>query len=259
MLTLPTLAWVVLAVGAFLVGLGKTALPGVGTITVALFASVLPARESTGALLALLIVGDLFAVWSYRSHADLAVLRRLIPTVLVGVLTGTAFLAVAADDVVRRVIGAILLALIAVTLLQRAIARRRRTWAAGTDGEGDRGPAARRRAEAATYGVLGGFTTMVANAGGPVMSLYFLATRLPVLTFLGTAAWFFLAVNLAKVPFSVGLGLISAESLLLDLLLVPALLVGAFVGRRLARHIPQSLFDGAILLLTVVAAAYLLV
>ncbi|TRW47309.1 sulfite exporter TauE/SafE family protein [Georgenia yuyongxinii] len=256
MLTLPTLTWVVLAVGAFLVGVGKTALPGVGTITVALFATVLPARESTGALLALLIVGDLFAVWSYRSHADLAILRRLVPTVLVGVLAGTAFLAVADDAVVRRVIGAILLVLIVLTLVQRAVAARRQAEATGQEA---RVPAGRRRARAAAYGVLGGFTTMVANAGGPVMSLYFLASRLPVLTFLGTAAWFFFAVNLAKVPFSVGLGLITPQSLLLDLLLVPALLLGALLGRRLARRISQQVFDRLVLALTVVAAVYLIV
>ncbi|MFD1505672.1 sulfite exporter TauE/SafE family protein [Georgenia yuyongxinii] len=258
MLTLSTIAWVVLAVAAFLVGVGKTALPGVGTITVALFATVLPARESTGALLALLIVGDLFAVWSYRSHADLVILRRLVPTVLVGVLAGTAFLAVADDAVVRRVIGAVLLVLIALTLVQRAVAVRRRVEVADP-GQGGSDPAGPRRARAAAYGVLGGFTTMVANAGGPVMSLYFLASRLPVLTFLGTAAWFFFAVNLAKVPFSVGLGLITAESLLLDLLLVPALLLGTLLGRRLARRISQKVFDRLILTLTVVAAVYLMV
>ncbi|GAA4288742.1 sulfite exporter TauE/SafE family protein [Georgenia daeguensis] len=243
---LSALAWSLLILGAVLVGLSKTAVPGAATIAVALFAAVLPARASTGALLVLLMVGDLFAVWSYRAHADVATLRRLVPTVLVGVAAGTAFLAVADDDGVRRTIGAILLGLIALTLVRRT--RPRRTV-----------PVRGRRIVTGTYGVLGGFTTMVANAGGPVMALYFLASSYSINRFLGTAAWFFFAVNLVKTPFSISLGLIDADSLRLDLVLVPAVVAGALAGRRLARRIDQRVFERLVLTLTVLSAAYLLV
>ena len=66
-------------------------------------------------------------------------------------------------------------------------------------------------------------------------------------------------VNVVKVPFSVGLGLISGPSLLLDLVLAPAVVAGALVGRRLARRVDQRVFDRAVLGLTVVSAGYLLV
>ena len=102
--TLSALEIALLAVAASLVGLSKTALPGAGTITVAVFAAVLPARESTGALLVLLILGDLFAVRTYHAHADWRTLRRMVPAVLVGVAVGTVFLALADDAGVRRVI-----------------------------------------------------------------------------------------------------------------------------------------------------------
>ncbi|MEE6271943.1 sulfite exporter TauE/SafE family protein [Georgenia sp. MJ206] len=227
---------------------------GAGTITVAVFAAVLPARESTGTLLMLLVLGDLFAVRIYRRHADWATLRRLVPAVVAGVLLGTLFLAVADDAAVRRIIGVILLALVAVTLTQRWA--RARPARAGRPGSGTR---ARGRVEGAAYGVLGGFTTMVANAGGPVMSLYFLASRFSVNQFLGTAAWFFLVVNVAKIPFSVSLGLIDAASLRLDAVLAPAVVVGALVGRRIARRINQAVFERLVLALTTVAGAYLLV
>lgn len=275
MLTLSAGAWTVLAVGALLVGLAKTAVPGAGTISVALFAAVLPAKASTGALLVLLMVGDLFALYAYRAHADLAALRRLVPTVLLGVVAGTAFLHLAGDGVVRRVIGVILLLLLAVTLWRRAregrpggAARTDGAGRTGTDGEpraaDATGPAPRagraaRGLRSGVYGVLAGFTTMVANAGGPVMSMYFLASRFPMRTFLGTAAWFFFAVNLAKTPFSVSLGLITGESLVLDALLAPAVVVGALLGRRLVRHMNQTLFDRLVVLLTAGSAMYLLV
>jgi uncharacterized membrane protein YfcA len=255
-----------LALAASLVGLSKTAMPGAATIAVAVFAAVLPAKESTGALLILLILGDLFAVWTYHAHADWATLRRMVPTVLAGVLVGTSFLAYADDAVVRRVIGAILLALVAITLVRRAVATRGRRSeldepggipGAGA-GAGAAGSRWRSRLVTASYGVLAGFTTMVANSGGPVMAMYFLSNRFSVRQFLGTAGWFFFAVNLAKTPFSISLGLISPWSMRLDLLLAPAVVVGALIGRRLARGINQKLFDRLVLVLTIVSATYLL-
>lgn len=236
--------WALVALAALIVGISKTALPGANTISIAIFASVLPAKQSTGALLILLIVGDLFAVWTYRRDADLRALLRLAPAVIAGLVLGAVFLALADDTWVRRLIGIVLLALIIVTVLRRNAS----TSAPGT------GLIAR-----TVYGSLGGFTTMVANAGGPVMSMYFLAARFPVKAFLGTAAWFFACVNIAKLPFSIGLGLITPSSLAMDLFLVPVVVAGAFCGRWLANRISQRLFDRVIIWLTVLGSVYLLV
>jgi len=112
---------------------------------------------------------------------------------------------------------------------------------------------------AAGYGSLGGFTTMVANAGGPVMSMYFLAARFPKHAFLGTAAWFFAVMNLLKVPVSVGLGLITTQTLVLDALLVPGVVLGAFAGRWAITRIRQRVFDTAVIVVTVLGSLYLLV
>jgi uncharacterized membrane protein YfcA len=270
LLDLSLLDFSLLALAASLVGLSKTAMPGAGTIAVAVFAAVLPAKESTGALLVLLIFGDLFAVWTYHAHADWATLRRLVPTVLAGVLVGTFFLAGADDGTVRRVIGVILLVLVAITLLRRPHRAERSESVLGGSSRGVATTDLAGRADQATgrrwhrlatgsYGVLAGFTTMVANSGGPVMSMYFLATGFSINRFLGTAAWFFFAVNLAKTPFSISLGLISLASLRFDLLLAPAVAVGALVGRRVARRINQKLFDRLVLALTIVSATYLIV
>ncbi|WP_187368343.1 sulfite exporter TauE/SafE family protein [Ruania zhangjianzhongii] len=246
---LSALAWTLMAFAALLVGISKTALPGSNTISVAIFAALLPAKESTGALLVLLIVGDAFAVWAYRKHADWQVLRRLVPTVVAGLVAGALFLALASDAGVRRVIGVILLLVIAMTLVRRYTTRK----------SGDR-PISKRRehVQAGVYGTLGGFTTMVANAAGPVMSMYFLASRFSMKTFLGTAAWFYAVVNLVKVPFSVGLGLITEQTLLVNAVLVPAVVAGALAGRALVTKMNQTLFDRLIILLTVVGAVYLL-
>ncbi|HET6858588.1 MAG TPA: sulfite exporter TauE/SafE family protein [Streptomyces sp.] len=252
----------VLAAASALVGFSKTAVSGANTISLAIFAAVLPARESTGVLLPILIAGDLLAVFVYRRHAHWPTLLRLFPAVAAGVVLGTVFLLWADDGDVRTSIGAILLFMAGVTLW-----RRRAESASGGDGVGDSGPddsgagaeAARKgRLKARSYGVLGGFTTMVANAGGPVMSLYLISAGFQKLGFLGTSAWFFLIVNTSKVPFSVGLGLIDRQSLLLDAALVAFVIPGAYLGRKCVGRINQLVFERLVIGATVLGGLQLL-
>lgn len=252
---LSLLAWTALAIGAVTVGISKTAIPG-ASVAVVLFAMVLPAKPSTAALLLLLIVADVFAVIFYRRHADWRLLRRLVPPVLLGLILGAVFMAVASDDLVGRVIAVILLAVIALGLVQRRRALRRAATepasaSAAVTGGGTLG-------QSLLYGSLGGFTTMVANAAGPVMSMYFLAVRLPMTVFLGTSAWFYFVVNLSKVPFSVGLGLFSVDILLIDLVLVPFVVAGALLGRVIVKRISQRFFEWTVIVLSVLGAGYLL-
>ncbi|MFD5873068.1 sulfite exporter TauE/SafE family protein [Streptomyces sp. NPDC060322] len=242
-----------LAAASTLVGFSKTAVSGANTISLAVFAAVLPARESTGVLLPILIAGDLLAVLVYRRHAHWPTLLRLFPAVAVGVVAGTVFMLWADDDAVRTSIGAILLFMAGVTLW-----RRRARPEPAPEGEDEDGPSRGGRFRARSYGVLGGFTTMVANAGGPVMSLYLLSAGFRKLGFLGTSAWFFLIVNTSKVPFSVGLGLIDARSLLLDAALVLFVIPGAWLGRACVGRINQKLFDRIVIGATVLGGLQLL-
>ncbi|KOT77776.1 membrane protein [Streptomyces rimosus subsp. pseudoverticillatus] len=254
---------------ALLVGVSKTAVSGVGAISVALFAAVLPAKQSTGALLPLLLVGDVLAVSAYRWHADWPALLRLLPSVAVGVLLGAVFVARVDDAVMCRTIGVLLLTIVAHYLWQR---RRTRTASGGSDTTG--APQGRTDTECGTalpsaatrtqhgralaFGLVAGFATMVANAGGPAMSLYLLSAGFTMLGFLGTAALFFLIVNLLKLPFSVGLGLIDTDALMLDALLVLAVPVGAFLGRAAVHRIDQALFERLMLVFTTLSSVNLL-
>lgn len=252
--------WALLLVAALFIGVAKTALPGLATIAVAMFAAVLPARESTAVMLVLLLVGDLIAIWTYRRDADWHALRKLLPIALLGLLAGVVVLGVIDDSGMKRMIGFILLTLTAVTLLLM-LAARRRERAATDAGAAPAGPGAFSSSPVArwVYGGLGGFTTMVANSGGPPMTLYFLASGFDMIQFLGTQAWFFFIVNVAKLPFQGALGLHSPHSLGTDLLLVPAVLVGAALGRQLVRRINPAVFTPVIIGLTVISSAYLLV
>ncbi|MGW2231183.1 sulfite exporter TauE/SafE family protein [Streptomyces formicae] len=239
-----------LAAAAMLVGFSKTAVSGANTISLAVFAAVLPARASTGVLLPILIAGDVLAVLTYRRHAHWPTLWRLFPAVAAGVVVGTVFLVWADDSVMRTSIGAILLLMAGVTIARRRAAARAEP-AEDADARGS-------RLKAPSYGVLGGFTTMVANAGGPVMSMYLLSAGFRKLGFLGTSAWFFLIVNTTKVPFSVGLGLIDAQSLLQDAALVLFVVPGAVLGRYAVGRINQRLFEQLVIGATVLGGLQLL-
>ncbi|RRD30673.1 sulfite exporter TauE/SafE family protein [Actinomyces bowdenii] len=250
---LPALSWILLLLAAALAGLAKTALPGAATIAVALCAAILPAKESTGLMLLLLMTGDLLAVRSYWHDADPVMLRRLVPSVVAGVAAGALLLQVASDSAIRRAIGVILLLLIALTLLQR-----HRCAAPGTpDAATGHGTASSRPARL-LYGALAGLTTMVANAGGPVTSMYFLACRYPVRAFLGTTAWFFFAVNLVKLPFSIAIGLVNPTTAALAAAGAPMVVLAALAGRALADRMSQRLFEPIVIALTVLSALPLL-
>ena len=212
-------------------------------VSVAIFAAVLPARASTGLVLLLFLVGDVFALRAYTRFTEWAVLRRLAPAVAVGIAVGALFLFVAADLAVRRTIGLILLVLVSVATVQKL--RRR-----GEDD--DPGPAS--SALMVSTGTISGFTSMVANAGGAILSLYLLRLRLPVMVFLGTTAWFFFVVNVVKVPISLGLGLLDWSTVRATLVLSPAVVVGALAGRAVARRMSLATFEWVILGVTFAAA-----
>lgn len=177
---------------AVVIGVSKTSIGGIAVLAVAAFATVMPAKESTAAVLALLIVGDLAAVTRHRGTGDWSLLRKLLPSVLPGVAVGAAFLHVVDDHTLRRAIGAILTITVAMQLWRRV-----RRGAAE-----DRTVRTPRLLAAVAAGTAAGFTTMTANAGGPVMTLYLLAARVDKRAFVRMNAVFFLLVNLVKTPFS---------------------------------------------------------
>ncbi|MFC4529409.1 TSUP family transporter [Sphaerisporangium dianthi] len=244
-LTLPSLdfaQWAVVLFALVLVGFAKTGISGAGTVAIALFALVLPTKSSTGMLLPLLLVGDVVAVVTYRRHADWPRLLKLFPWVAVGVVVGAFVVRWVDDAQMRRIIGTILLVIIALHFWNRS---------RGSE-------LAEHRAVAASAGVFAGFTTMTANAAGPIMAVYFLAAGLPMLGFLGTTAWFFLTINAFKVPFSVALGLITPATLTFAAVTAPAVVAGGVVGRVIVKRINRTWFERMTLALTFLAAIRLM-
>lgn len=239
-------AVLLMGLAALVIGFSKTALGGLAVVSIAIFATILPAKESTAAVLVLLIVGDFVAVWHYRHDADWSLIRRLLPAVLPGLVLGSVFLRMVSDDVLRRGIGVVLLVLLLLQLLAK--------WRS----EAPASNVHEHPAVAWIAGIGAGFATMTANAAGAVMTLYLSTSGVEKRRFIGTNAWFFLIVNLVKVPFSVGLGLMHWPDLTRAALLAPLILFGGVLGYAIVRRISQRRFDVAVLLASTVAATALL-
>jgi len=233
--------WCIAALGAILVGISKTGITGLSLLFVALFAAIMPAKQSTGFVLPLLILGDLIAFALYRGHAVLSHVWRLLPWAAGGVVIGFFALGRMNEHQTQVAIGAIVVSL---TVLHVG----RRTGALPAD-------LALPPWFAWMIGILAGFTSLVANASGPLMVVYLLAMRLPKMEFMGTGAVFFLLMNLFKFPFMAGLSLVNPASLMLNLMLVPGVVLGTILGRWLLGRIDQRLFENIALGLTLVAGA----
>lgn len=237
--------WVLAVVAATGIGISKSGLSGMSLLHVLIFAFLFGARDSTGVVLPMLLVGDVFAVRIFHRHARWDYVRRMLPPACIGVIIAAIIMRGLSEAVYKPLIGVTILVL---TTLQ--VARMYRPeWF---------GSVPHARWFAWTIGLVAGGATMLANAAGPIFAIYCLAVALPKFELVGTSAWFFFIVNAFKVPFSIALGLIHGGTLALNAILSPAILAGMFIGRWLTAHIPQRLFDGLLLAFAAVAALRLI-
>jgi uncharacterized membrane protein YfcA len=228
-----------------MVGTTKTGMPGLGILIVPLMALVLPTRQSTGILLGILILADLFAITYHRRNARWGHVLRLLPVAFAGIVAGYFGLKFVNDQQLKPVIGGIVLIMLGVNYWRTRI-------------KGEDAPVPTQWWFAAALGFMAGVTTMMANAAGPVMIIYLLAMRLPKVEFVGTGAWFFFVVNWLKVPFSANLDLMTAESVKLNLMMLPFIAIGAVSGIFLLKRIPQKAFNAIVQVLAAAAAIKLL-
>lgn len=243
-------------IAAFLIGVSKTGVPGIGILVVPLLAAAFGGRASVGTMLPMLIVGDIFAVRWYRQHTQWKRLVELVPWVVIGMALGAFVLWRLGEnkggrDLLEPLIGILVLVMLAIHLL-------RQRW-------GDR-LTPHSPVSIASTGTAAGFATTVSNAAGLIMGIYLTSLGLPKEQFMGTSAWYYFAVNLSKLPIFIALSLlnparpiITSHSLLFNAVVVPVIVAGVYVGKWLLPRIPQRLFDSVVLILAALAAVKLII
>lgn len=228
-----------------MVGTAKTGVPGLGILPVPLMALSSSTRQSTGILLGILILADIFAIIYHRRHARWGHVLRVLPAAFAGIVTGYFGLKHVDDHQLKPIIGAIVLVMLSVNYWRTRV-------------RGEDAPVPAQWWFAVGLGFMAGVTTMMANAAGPIMVIYLLAMRLPKVEFVGTSAWFFFVVNWLKVPFSAKLDLMTAESIKLNLMMLPFIAVGAVIGIFFLKKIPQKAFTAIVQILAAAAAVKLI-
>jgi len=223
-LSITVIFYIVLA--AFFVGFSKTSVGGVGVISVLSMALAYPGKESVGILLPMLIVGDIIAVIYYKRDCDWKIIIKMFPLTACGVILGYFVVDVLSQELFNIVLGIVILFMLVLGqfLENRSL------------------PSSSNKVFRRFVGLLAGMSSMLANAAGPLVSVYFLQLKLPKLVFVGTASWYFLLLNLFKIPFSSNLGLITWETLTMNLLSVPIIFLGAYIGVKFLRKINMNFF-----------------
>lgn len=241
---LSSLQWILLGTCGLLIGMSKTGISGVGLMVVPILANAFGGRVSVGLLLPILIFADMMAVAWYNRHADWKHVLKLIPWALAGIVIATLVGKNISDLTFNRILAILVISGIVILIWQDLKSKK------------DNIPKA--RWFAAILGLTGGFATMMGNAAGPVMALYLLSMRLPKNIYIGTGAWFFFIVNVSKVPLHIwSWKTITLESFKLDLLMIPAISLGAFLGIILVKLIPEKYYRLLVIATTLLSAILL--
>lgn len=237
-------SWVLASAAAFVIGLSKAGIKGIAVINVTFMALAFGAKESTGLVVPLLVLADVFAVIYYNRHTQWNYVLKLLPWMILGVFVG----AYTGKDLPESLfkIGMATIILITVFMMywwdRRKIKTVPKHWSFSS-----------------TIGIIAGITTMVGNLAGAFSNIYFLAMRLPKNHFIGTAAWLFLIINIIKLPFHIFVWkTISEETLVLNLKLLPGILLGFIIGIRIITKIKEAFFRKMILILTALGAVLIM-
>lgn len=230
---------------AVLIGMSKTGIHGAGMMAVPLLALVFGGQLSSGVLLPILCLADVIGVCYYHRHASWYHLKKLFPSAAIGTVLGTIVGSMIDDQTFKLVMAVIILISILIMVwLERAKVKEvpDYKWFASLTGVG------------------AGFTSMIGNLATSVVAIYMLSMRLPKNAFIGTTAWFFLVLNWFKVPFHIfSWKTITLNTFLLDLVTIPFIGLGAFLGVVIVKKIRDKTYRWFIIAMTLVAALFMLI
>ncbi|MEX1383918.1 sulfite exporter TauE/SafE family protein [Lutibacter sp.] len=241
---LTPVSWFFAFLAAFLLGSSKAGIKGIGIVIVTLMAIVFGGKSSTGTLIPMMLFADLLAVIYYHRYTQWKYLKKLMPTMVIGVLIGVWLGNDISDELFKRLMAFLILGIVVFMIIMD---RRKSTAIPKT------------RLFSNSMGLLSGFTSMIGNLAGSFSNIYFLAMRLPKNEFIGTAAWLFFIINVFKLPFHIFVWkTISVESLAINLTLIPAIVLGFFLGIKVVKLINNELYRKFIIIVTAIGALILL-
>jgi len=238
--------WLWIIVAAFCIGFSKTGISSFVMPAIPIIASVFGGKGSTGMMLPMLLVGDVFALYYYNRHAKWGNIKKLLPWTLVGLLLGVIVGNYVSDKQFKIFIAISVLICLIILIY--------------TEKKGESIKVPKNAFLYALTGMICGFTSMIGNAAGPIFSVYLLAKGFKKNDFMGTTAWFFFIVNLTKVPLQILFwNNISVKTILLTVTMIPIIAIGAVFGVVIIKRLNEKLFHMLIIGVTAIAAIKLLI
>lgn len=240
--------WALYFTCAMLIGISKTGIQNIGTLAVPLFVLLFGAKYSTGIVLILLCFADLVAVIYYRKAFLWHEVKKLLPLAFIGLIVGL-FLGNYIDDKTFKVcIGICIIVGVFIMLwMERASLDKQKELT-------------NRKWYSPLFGFILGFSTMIGNAAGPALSVYMLSKRLDKISFAATSAWFIFILNLSKIPLQVFVWHnITWQGIILNLMALPFILLGGFLGIKIIKILPEKTFRHIIIALVIIASVLLII
>lgn len=239
--------WLLAILSAIMIGMSKTGVNGLGTLVVPIMAFIFGGMPSSGLVLPMLIMADIFGVIYYHRSTHWKTVSGVLPWAFAGILIGLLVGKNISSQQFRQLIG-ILVILSSVVMIWVEFRKKKTT---------DIVP--HKTSVAIPFGIAGGFSTMIGNAAGPIMSVYLLSKNLPKKEYIGTAAWFFFIINLSKLPLQIwGWHNITLKTLGFNLLLLPAIGIGAYLGIKIVKVIPENAYRWFVMAATILSSVALL-
>jgi len=243
---LSTWQWIWIIISAFLVGFSKTGITGFMMPVIPIIASVFGGKESTGVILPLLLIGDIFALYYYNRHTKWSNIRKLLPWTFIGLIFGVIVGNYINDRQFKMIISISVLVCL-FTLIY-------------TEKKGESLNVPKSRWFYVLAGIATGFASMIGNAAGPIFSVYLLTMNFKKNDFMGTTAWFFFLINLTKVPLQILFWHnISLKMVILSIGMLPVIAIGALLGMLVIKRINEKYFRYIIIGMTAIAAVRLLI
>lgn len=241
MIDLDKIQWLTVIIVALLVGFSKTGIGGVTMLAIPILASVFGGKDSTGIMLPMLLVGDLFAVWYYRKSVDWRKVFQPLPWAILGIILGVVVGNYISDRTFLSMIGMIILICLGILVYTEI-----------------KGKNIKIPGETYFYilvGILSGFSSMIGNAAGPIFGIYLLALGFKKNNYMGTNAWFFFIINLTKLPLQIFVWHnIGIKNMTMTVVVLPMIVLGAILGYYLLKRINEKIFRYVVIIMTGIAA-----
>lgn len=237
-------SWVLYFLCAMFIGMSKTGILNIGTLAIPIFAMLFGARYSTGIVLIMLCFADLVAVIYYRKEFIWHEVKKLLPMAITGLVVALVVGNYVDDKAFRVLISACILVGVGIMLWtnDKPTEMVNRSW------------------YSPVFGFLMGFSTMIGNAAGPALSVYMLSKRLDKVAFTATAAWFIMILNFTKIPLQLFYWEnLSLKGFILNVMALPFILLGGYLGIRLLKIIPEKQFRQVVVAMVIISTLFLLI